>query len=257
MNDWVTCSKLLPQLIYPVNLVLWLILIAFFLLLFRRQLAAGVSLFCALLIVFIGSSPLAERLYQSHQAKFPPIPIQESPPADAIVLLSGEEAVPLPPRTESQIGGNRLLHTFRLYKAGKAPLIVISGGIAFSQGDLLPEAAYIAKILMEWGIPKESIVFEGKSRNTRENAREVSEILRRLDIHTVLLVTSALHMPRALLTFRSAGVNAIPSASSIASSPIQPDILDWFPSFVGLGKIKSVLHENLGILVYRLRGWIG
>ena len=256
MTDWLTLSKLLPQVIYPTNLIIWLMLLAFFLLLFRRGFAAGLSLFVALLIVFVGSSPLTENLYQRYQAKFPPIPIYESLLADAIVILSGEVAVPLPPRVESQIGGNRLLHAFRLYKAGKAPLIIISGGNAFPQKDLLSEAAYSSDILVEWGIPEESIVVEGNSRNTRENAQETAEILRELEIKNVLLVTSALHMPRALLTFRSAGVDAVPSSSSVGSQSEHPAILDWLPSVSGLGKIEAVLHESLGILVYRLRGWI-
>ena len=256
MTDWVTLSKLLPQAIYPTNVIVWLMLLAFFLLLFRRGFAAGLSLFIALVVVFLGSSAITEKLYQRYQAKFSPIPIHESPLADAIVILSGEVAVPLPPRVESQIGGNRLLHAFRLYKAGKAPLIIASGGNAFPQGDLLSEADYISEILIEWGIPKESIVVEGDSRNTRENAQETAEILRELDIKNVLLITSALHMPRALLTFRSAGVDAIPSASSIGSRSAHPAILDWLPSVSELGKIEAVLHESLGILVYRLRGWI-
>jgi len=256
MTDWVTMSKLLPQIIYPANVVLWLLVLAFFLLLCRRQLGAGISLFLALLVVFIGSSPLSGILYNNHQGKFPPMPINDSPLADAIVVLAGEVEIPLPPKVESQIGGNRLLHTFRLYKAGKAPLIIISGGNAFPQLTLLSEASYISEILVEWGIPNEAIIVEGESRNTWENAKETQKIVQRLHLNRVLLVTSALHMPRALLTFRSAGVDVFPSASSISSPLVRPQILDWLPSLTGLGKIQAVMHENLGIVVYRLRGWI-
>ena len=256
MTDWVTLSKVLPQLVYPGNLVIWLLLLAFILLLFRRRLLVIFSLFSALAIIVIGSSPISHALYQNHQEKYSPVPVQDSPFAEAIVLLSGEVEVPLPPRAESQIGGNRLLHTFRLYKAQKAPIIIISGGNVFPQGDLASEASYIEDILVEWGIPRSAILFEGKSRNTYENAVETFKVLREEKIDTILLVTSSLHMPRAIATFRSAGIDAIPSSSSIAVRPMQPGILDWWPSLSGLGKIQAVMHENLGIFVYRVRGWI-
>ncbi|MBL09717.1 MAG: hypothetical protein CL402_04215 [Acidiferrobacteraceae bacterium] len=256
MTDWVTLSKVLPQLVYPGNLMIWLLLLAFILLLCHRRLGAAVSLFSALIIIVIGSSPISHTLYQNHQEKYSPVPIQDSPFAEAIVMLSGEVEVPLPPRVESQIGGNRLLHTFRLYKAKKAPIIIISGGNAFPQGDLASEASYIEDILVEWGIPKSAILFEGKSRNTRENAVETAKFLQQEKINTILLVTSSIHMPRAIATFRSAGIDAIPSSSSIDIRPMQPGILDWLPSLSGLGKIQAVMHENLGIFVYRIRGWI-
>jgi uncharacterized SAM-binding protein YcdF (DUF218 family) len=69
-------------------------------------------------------------------------------------------------------------------------------------------------------------------------------------------VTNAFHMPRAVAVFRSAGVEVIPSPSSISAQLAQPEILDWIPTMSGLGTLKSVLHEKMGILVYRARGWI-
>ncbi len=55
------------------------------------------------------------------------------------------------PRAQSQLHGNRLLHAFPLYRAGKAPMIMISGGNVFPQAGLDPEAAYSRAILEDWG----------------------------------------------------------------------------------------------------------
>lgn len=256
MDDWVTWAKILSKLMYPSTLVLLLLLLAFVLLLIRRRRGAGLSLLMALILVFLGSSPLVSDVYHRHERQHPPTPIAQSPTADAIVLLAGDISIPIPPRVESQIRGNRSAHTLRLYRAGKAPLIIVSGGNVFPQEGFRPEAAYTADLLQEWGIPQSAIIFEGNSRNTRENALETSKLLKNRQLNRVLLVTSAFHMPRALATFRGAGIDAIPSPSSISAELAQPTLLNWIPSLDGLGTIQSVAHEKIGIFVYRIRGWI-
>ncbi|MDP6030081.1 MAG: YdcF family protein [Arenicellales bacterium] len=256
MPDWVTLSKLLVQLIYPANIVLWLLVFAFVLILLRRAKAAGVALVLALVLVGIGSSPITPALYHAHERQYLPVPVEESPVAEAIVILAGDLSIPAPPRVESQLRGNRVIHALRLYRAGKAPRVIVSGGNIFPQEGLEPESAYIAALLQELGIPAAAITAEGSSRNTHENAVETARLLEAERVGSVLLVTNAFHMPRAVAVFRSAGVQVIPSPSSISAELTQPKILDWMPSLDGLGTLKSVLHEKIGILVYRVRGWI-
>ena len=257
MDDWVTWAKILSRLMYPSTLVLLLLLLAFVLLLIRRRRGAGLSLLIALVLVFLGSSPIASGIHDRHERQYPPTPVAQSPTADAIVLLAGDVSIPIPPRVESQVRGNRSVHTLRLYRAGKAPLIIVSGGNVFSQEGFRPEAAYTADLLEEWGIPESAIIFEGNSRNTRENALETSRLLKNRQLNRVLLVTSAFHMPRALATFHGVGIDAIPSPSSISAELAQPTLLNWIPSLNGLATMQSVMHEKIGIFVYRIRGWIG
>jgi len=256
MDDWVTWAKILSRLMYPSTLVLLLVFLAFVLLLIRRRRGAGLSLLMALVLVFLGSSPLISDVYHRHEQQYLPTPVAQSSTADAIVLLAGDVSIPIPPRVESQIRGNRSVHTFRLYRAGKASLIIVSGGNVFRQEGLRPEAAYTADLLQEWGIPQSAIIFEGNSRNTRENAVETSRLLKNRQLNRVLLVTSAFHMPRALAAFRGMGIDAIPSPSSISAESAQPTLLKWIPSLDGLGTMQSVIHEKIGIFVYRMRGWI-
>ncbi len=256
MPDWITLSKLLPQLIYPENVVLWLMVLTFALLLFRRAKSAGIVLGLALIVVGIGSSPIATSLYQQHETQFQPVPLEKSPSTDAIVVLAGDVSIPVAPRVEVQVRGNRTIHAMRLYQAGKASQVIISGGNVFPQRGLESEAAYSGALLEELGIPKSVITVEGTSRNTRENAVAVARLLREKKLRSALLVTDALHMPRAVAVFQAVGVEVIPSPSSISASMEQPQILDWVPSMNGLGTLKSVLHEKIGILAYRARGWI-
>ena len=256
MTDWVTWSNVLGRLAYPSTVILLLVLLAFISLLLRRRKVAGSALFVALGLVFLCSSPIISELYSNHERTYLPIPIDKYPTVEAIVILAGDVGIPAAPRIESQVHGNRSIHALRLYRAGKAPLIIISGGNVFSQDSLRPEAAYTADLLEEWGIPPSAIIFEGNSRNTRENAVETAKLLNNRGLMRVLLVTTAFHMPRAIGAFRAVGIDAIPAPSSISAKLHEPTVLHWIPSLDGLGTMQRLMHEKIGIFVYRMRGWV-
>jgi len=255
--DWIALSKFLPQLIYPFNLALLLLFAALLLIIFGRRRIGLFAGFLAIAILAVCSSPLSLALYREHELKYPPVPVSSSPAADAIVVLGGDVGIPVSPRTESQLHGNRLLHGFRLFEADKAPLILLTGGNVFAQEGLQAEAVYGKAILADWGIPKDAIVIETKSRNTHQNAIYSLETLKGQGIDRILLVTNAFHMPRAAAVFRHVGFDVIPSSSSLSVTDYrQPKLLDWWPSLSNLGKAQAVLREKLGLVVYRFRGWI-
>lgn len=256
MPDWITLSKFLPQLVYPFNLALLLLLAALLLIIFGRRRSGVFTVFLAFVILVVCASPLPLVLYRQHELRYPPVPISSLPAADAIVLLGGDVGIPVPPRTESQLHGNRLLHAFRLFEAGKAPLILVTGGNVFPQEGLSAEATYSKAILAGWGVPDDAILTESKSRNTRQNALYSHQILSAQGIDRILLVTSAFHMPRAAAVFRHAGFEVMPSPSSVSVTDYRrPKLLDWWPSLGNLGKAQALMRERLGIFVYRLRGW--
>ena len=256
MDDWILLSKALPHLVYPSSLVLLLFSIAYGLLLVGRRRGATILMSLSFVIIVLGSLPIVSSIYQRHEQLYTPISIAETPRVDAIVLLGGDVSIPTPPRIETEVRGNRVIHSMRLYHAGKAPLVIITGGNVFPQEGLKAEAEYTAALLEELGVPRDAIVVEGISRNTRENSIETAKILTERKLKLILLVTDAFHMPRALSTFRTLGINATPSASSISGELKHPELLDWIPSLDGLNTLRSLIHEYLGILVYRTRGWI-
>jgi len=218
---------------------------------------ARISLLLCSLVLVVCSSPLSTWLYSQHERTYQPVSVTDSPVADAIVMLGGGVGIPLPPRVESQLGGNRTLHAFRLYKARKAPLIIISGGNKFPQTGVKSESHYTAEILESWGVPGNAMILETNSRNTHENAVQVQRMLEARGIDRILLVTSAFHMPRAIKTFQHVGLDAIPSPSGYSVAAYsRPAFLDWWPRLGNFSKSQAVVKENLGILVYRFRGWI-
>ena len=183
------------------------------------------------------------------------------PPAQAIVVLGGSIRMPSGIHNASAIAASsdRILTAFRLYRAGKAPLILSSGGNnpLAGQNNPTPEAGWVASLLREWNVPSSAIEIEGRSISTRENAIFSYQALSPRGIRRILLVTSATHMPRAAGAFRKAGFEVIAVPSDFHSGWHEPSVFSqWMPSADNLVDCRTVFHEWLGIATYRLRHWM-
>lgn len=123
----------------------------------------------------------------------------------------------------------------------------------------------MANILSQIGVPASAIIQDPDSLNTYENAVNVRKILNSRDIRQILLVTSAMHMPRSLLIFKHQGIAAIPAPTdflvsnnqiqALNSSP-QATLLNLLPDSDRLEHFTRALKEYVGLFVYRLRGWL-
>jgi uncharacterized SAM-binding protein YcdF (DUF218 family) len=183
------------------------------------------------------------------------------PPAQAIVVLGG--TIQMPSAIHHLTGlvdpSDRLLVAFRLYRSGKAPLVFCSGGNnpIGGQTGKAPGALWMARLLEEWNIPSTGVQIEGGSIDTHENAIRSYQVLAPLGIRRILLVTSAMHMPRAAGAFRKAGFEVIAAPADFRTGWDEPNVLlRWLPSADNLRNSDAALQEWLGIAMYRLRGWI-
>ncbi len=148
------------------------------------------------------------------------------------------------------------MRALRLYRAGKAPFIVITGGIPPGQGAVVPEAQRVADFLVEIGAPRSALILETRSRNTRENAVNTAAIFKEHGWQHGLLVTEGLHMPRALATFQKMGLDVTPAATDIPSGSIRADsLIDFLPDARALAWTTSAIKEMIGLCVYRYGGW--
>lgn len=191
------------------------------------------------------------------EARHPPRPVEAVPAAGAIVVLGGAVGAPRPPRTSPDLyaAADRVWHAARLYRAEKAPQIVASGGGMPWKDKRYREAAVMQSLLAEWGVPRDSVLLETRSANTRQNATHTAALLRDKKINRVLLVTSALHMRRALATFWGAGVRALPAATDYRVVEAEPTVLDVVPSAEALAGSTAAIREYVGYVVYDWRGW--
>src|ERR1017187_2308826 len=252
-------SKLLAPLGEPLILAILLAVCA--LLAWKRRRLAFRLLIVAVAFLRLFSSKVVERaLVRSLEDQYRDSGM-DVPTAQAIVVLGGGLRMPsgIHPLSGLIDPSDRQLVAFRLYRSGKAPLILCSAGnnpIGGQTGST-PPASGMARLLEEWGIPSSAIQIEGGSINTHENAILSYQTLSPRGIRRILLVTSAMHMPRAAGAFRKAGFEVIAVPADFHSGWSEPYPLEkWLPSADNLRNSDAALHEWLGIAIYRLRGWM-
>jgi uncharacterized SAM-binding protein YcdF (DUF218 family) len=231
----------------------------------RRWLSALFVVLALTVLLVSSNGMLTTRLIQSLEWRN--IPPGELPKAEAIVVLGGATKSQVPPRPSVDLSeaGDRVLYAAQLYREERAPLIILSGGRITWKGGGPSESTDMATLLRTMGIPKSAIVEDPTSLNTYENAVNVKKILQERKIQQVLLVTSAMHMPRSLLIFQKQGINVIPAPTdflvseqdvSEPTATTEAKILNILPDSSRLDQTTRALKEYLGIVIYRLRGWL-
>lgn len=258
-------SKLLPLFVYPIGLSC-ILLIAALLLAWRKWRWQHLPIAIALSLLLLASNKwVSEAIVRSLEWQY--LPPENLPNASAIVLLGGSIGPDYPPRPSFDLSdrADRVVRAADLYRRGKAPIIIASGGRLSWQGSEPPESRDMALFLMRLGVPRSVIIEEPNSLNTYQNAVEVKQILARHNLDRVLLVTSALHMPRSLAIFRKQAIDAIPAPTDfhIVRSPaaFQPQtptniLFSLLPDTQSLALTTDALKEYIGLVVYRLRGWL-
>lgn len=250
-------SEFLTNLVVPLNLSITLVLLALVLAIVRWRKTAALlatiglawAVFWSLPTSSLWAGGLLEQRYP-HQAA------DALPTAQAIVVLGGNTANGRQNWFESYDRKTAILRTdtaAQLYAAGRAPLVIVSGA-ALDGG--VSEARVMAASLERDGVPPAAIVQEDHSLTTHQNAVYTARLLRQHNIQHFLLVTSALHMPRAMASFQKQGFSPIPAPSPAQIVvPEKPDFSFWLPDWRALEASRSIVKEYLGLLVYWTRGW--
>jgi uncharacterized SAM-binding protein YcdF (DUF218 family) len=259
-------SKLLPLFVYPLGLSCILLIVAGITLWFSRRWTAILISLALLILLISGNGWVSQTLVKS--LEWQNLPPSELPQTAAIIVLGGGTKPALPPRPWVDVSeaGDRILHGSRLYLQQKAPWLILSGGrIRWKDGGP-SESEDMAEIAKAMGVPKTAILQDPSSLNTYENAVNVGKILEDKKIKgTVLLVTSAIHMPRSLLIFKRQGIDTIAAPTDFIVSEydtkydaagIEAFLLDFIPDAGHLKEFTAAMKEYIGMVVYRLKGWI-
>jgi uncharacterized SAM-binding protein YcdF (DUF218 family) len=253
-------EKLLPVFVFPLGLALVLCLIVLALSLADRHQATRVLLAIVVIGLWIASMPaFAGLVTATLEEQHPATTVAAAPVSDVIVVLGGGIATSNDrelAKASLSKAADRLGQAYALWRAGKGRVILISGGNLPWDNAEKPEAALAAEMLEAVGVPPDSVIVEGESRNTHENAVNTATLWREKGFRSGFLVTSAVHMPRALATFRAAGLDLTPWPAAVqVRGPLVQNIFDLMPDPTALAMTSASAKEWLGLLVYRLQGW--
>lgn len=137
----------------------------------------------------------------------------------------------------------RLRYAATLARLTHLPLLV-SGGKVFDQ-TLPSEASAMRKALTDdFQVTPQWL--EDQSRNTAENARFSYALLAKQQIYKIILVTHALHMPRAAQAFRDSGFEVLPAPTAFLADRSAENIFSFLPSVKAFMESTAVIHECMG-----------
>lgn len=245
----IASALLLP----PLNLVL-LALLGLLLARRRPRLGHALAMAALALLLFFSTGFGARLLVGPLERMHVPLerPVEASRAAGAIVVLSGGRLENL-----AEYGGRdlpaytallRVHYAVRLHRETGLPILV-SGGTP--DGAASSHAAVIAAALRdEYRVPVRWL--EERSVNTAQNARYTAAMLEPEGVRRILLVTDAIHMPRAVAIFEKSGLEVIPApTAALSAGRLRGD--DFIPRGAALRDAHYALHEWIGMLWYRLR----
>lgn len=243
-------SKVSYFFIAPLNWIIALLIWRFFAK--SHILKKRLSVVLIVLILFFGNDFIFTKLVTAWQAK--PVPIQTLGNYEAGILLGGLSSFDKNGKGFLNVATDRLVETAILYKTGKIKKIIISGGSVYKGRP--KEADFLYKELLLLGIPAEDLIIENNSRTTYENALFTKKIVDALKIKPpFVLVTSALHEPRAEKVFAKAGLLVIPYPSDFRVLDKKFYFDDYFiPSVTVINDWGFFLKEVIGVLGYKLFG---
>lgn len=243
-------KRIVSPFLLPPGLVILVLALGAIWLARRRHFSAAFVAAATMAVVWACSfAPLSDALVRSLEKDYS---IPPNPKGDVIVLLGGGVR-----QGAADIGGYgvpaeetlvRAVAAIRLHRRTGLPIIV-SGGYAF--GDFKPtEAEVVARYMSDLGIPADKVIAETESRDTMENALLTKRIMDTRGFKKPILVTSAVHMKRSILSFKKAGVEVVPYPANFRTW--EGMVYTWQGYLPRPTDISAALHEYLGLAFYQI-----
>ena len=245
-------SKILWLLADPVHLLGLLVLAtALSLMLGRIRTARFLALAATLLLLLVGLAavPMARAIEDQY-----PRPAWPRHVDGILVLSPGFDSARLHARgaLATNAGAWRLEAGFAAARRYPQAKLVFTGGSGLLEGSSFPESDTARYVFNEIGQDPGQLILESKSRNTYENLLFSKALVKPKRGEIWLLVTAAMHMPRAMAIARKLDWPMLPWASDYKTSPTGG--IDPLDVGGNLGLAGYALHEWVGLLAYRLTG---
>ncbi len=247
-------AKILWFFAGPTNLLVMLAAVGAALLYTRwkrvgRALAAG----AAVGLLLIGFSPLGRFVVRTLEDRFPQQTLEDRR-VDGIIVLGGAIGFARGQVTFNEAGA-RMTTAMALAKEHPHARLVVTGGDGRLVGTGPSEAEGAQELFRLAGIEGERLTLEARSRNTRENALFTRELVQPKPGERWLLVTSAMHMPRAVGCFRAVGFAPEAYPVDYRTDGDRRDVFPFYHMFNGMQLTDVATKEWIGLLAYRLTGY--
>lgn len=248
---WFILMKVVTWLLSPLAVALCGIALGGVLVRREKTRLGWTAFIAAWLWLWVWASPWSFALVGGAlERQYPSVNVATLPRADAIVVLGGGMGAATKQTFYPELyqGGDRGWQAARCFHAGKAPLVIFSG---------VGEGPGMRRFLMDLGVPAANIELETESKNTYENSLFTRKKLEKLKAKRVILVTSAWHMRRSVMTFKRMGVDVIPSGCDyealVMREGLRPTmVLYYLPTPDVLAKNSAAIKEHLGYWAYWL-----
>ncbi|MBS0394563.1 MAG: YdcF family protein [Proteobacteria bacterium] len=202
-----------------------------------------------LMVLLVLSLPVTSDVLTLAVEEYPPLGAAQPVPVGAIVVLAGgirrnaadPAGASLRPQTLERLAGGA-----QLARRTGLPLL-LSGGVV----EPGPAEADVMQAVLKRDFGLEARYLERRSRTTHENARETAALLAPLWVRHVVLVTSAVHMRRAVAEFEAAGLSVIPAPVG-GTLTVSRGLAAWLPKPSALERSWDALYEAAGLLVMHL-----
>ena len=154
---------------------------------------------------------------------------------------------------------DRFIQPLLLYKKGIVKKLLITGGNVNIKGlkiDETQESKKVKEVLIAMGIKEKDIYLEEQARNTHENAVYTKQLLNPYLKEKMVLVTSAMHMPRAKACYDKEGFKVVVYPADIKKKDTPSGILDLvIPQERNLSKFAELIREMAGFVIYKVVGF--
>lgn len=249
-------SKLLVFLVSPLVWVVLLILYSFKTKLETRS--KKLRIVAVSILYICSNSFIVDECFRAYEPATPDYDLMNTH-YDGAIVLGGIGGIDLRlKKINFGSAGDRLFQVLPYYFKKRIDKIIFTGGSGSIEFKDSYEGVYVKKYLLSINIPDSALIIESKSKNTYENAVFTKKIMDSLNMHgNYLLVTSAYHMPRSLAVFKKAGYkNLTPYITNKVSGGhrFTFDYL-FIPSSDALFSFNSLIHEWIGLVVYKLKGY--
>ena len=247
-------SKFLNWFVYPLSL-LFLGLCVVLVFYYRRYTRWGLAV-VLLLLYGMSSMVTVKPLMRWLEGPRPTSELRQH--YDVAIVLTGMVILrgSRPGHLEFNEHVERILEGISLVKRGIADKLFIVGGSGDAFDRNLSEARVLRTFALEFGLRDEQILVEEVSRNTYESAVKATQIIRAGNYRQLVLITSAAHMYRAAATFHRQGLFPQPYPVDFQTTERDNDLFDFLPSVSALDVMTYVVHELVGLVMYRLQGYI-